>query len=412
VIVIGAGHAGLAMSRHLVSAGIDHVVLERGTVAHSWRTERWDSLRLLTPNWMCRLPGHCYDGSDPDGFMTATEVVAFVDGYRRSFDPPLQLGVTVTDVRATPDGFCVVADDETWTSEAVVVATGASSEPRLPPAAIDIPSRLTQITALEYRRPQDLDSRGGVLVVGASASGVQIADELLEDGPRVTVAVGDHVRLPRSYRDRDIYWWLMAIGQLDERYDAVDDIERARRHASVQLVGATDHRTLDLNRLRERGARLVGRLGRVSGSIAQFSGGLASLVRNADLKQGRLLDRIDEFVATHTLDDDVGPPVRPAATRLDAVPTELDLGEFSTVIWATGYRPTYPWLQPAALDRRGRPAHDGGVTRVPGLYFLGLPFMRRRRSNLIAGAGDDAADVLVHVKAHLARAANSVGVSP
>jgi putative flavoprotein involved in K+ transport len=254
---------------------------------------------------------------------------------------------------------------------------------------------------MRYRSPAQLDATGDVLVVGASASGVQIADELRRSGRRVTLAVGEHVRLPRTYRGRDIYCWLAAIGQLDERYDEVEDIERARRHASVQLVGNPARMPLDLNALSAAGVDLVGRLMRVSGPVAQFSGALASLTANADLKQARLLQRIDDFVTEHGLSGDVTGPDRPEPTRLGAVPTEVDLERFTTVIWATGYRPSYPWLEPAAFDRRGRITHDGGVSPVPGLYVLGLPFLRRRRSNLIAGVGDDAVELLPHLLAYL-----------
>ena len=409
VIVIGAGPAGLAMSHQLMEDGLDHVVLERGDVANSWRTERWDSLRLLTPNWMSRLPGHRYHGDDPDGFMTASEAVAFFDDYRRSFAAPVMTQVAVERVERTSQGFEVTTDGGVWHCDAVVAATGASSEPRIPAIAGELPSRIEQVAALRYRNPRQVMPDGRILVVGASASGIQIADELQRAGREVTIAVGEHVRLPRSYRGRDIYWWLERIGQLDERYDEVDDIERARRHASVQLVGSEDHRTLDLNAVSECGVQLVARLMKVAGRTAQFSGGLANLVANADLKQTRLLDRIDAYVAANVLDDDVGAPVRPAATRLALVPTELDLSAFSTVIWATGYRPSYAWLDSSARDRRGRVAHDGGVADLPGLYLLGLPFMRRRRSNLIGGVGADVVDVAAHLHQYLDAQARTRG---
>jgi putative flavoprotein involved in K+ transport len=401
VVVVGGGPAGLAVSRRLAHVGVDHVVLERGEVVNSWRHERWDSLRLLTPNWMTRLPGHGYDGADPDGFMTAAEAVAFFDGYRQRFDPPLLTHVTVLSARRTETGFAVVTDGGHWECDAVVAATGASSQPRIPPVAADWPRAIEQATALAYRRPSQFGHDGQVLVVGASASGVQIADELRRHGHDVTIAVGEHIRVPRAYRGRDIYWWLDAIGQLDERYDEVDDIDRARRHASVQVVGNDDDRDLDLNALQEGGVRVVGRVMAVAGNRAQCSGGLASLVMNADLKQARLLERIDELIATSDLGDDVGPAIRPAPTRLAGVATELDLRRFSTVVWATGYRPTYDWLDPAAFGRQHSVVHDGGVARLPGLYLMGLPFMRRRRSNLIGGMRFDAADLAAHLRGYL-----------
>ena len=401
VVIVGAGPAGLAMSHHLAGAGVDHVVLERGQVANSWRKERWDSLRLLTPNWMTALPGHCYGGEAPDGFMTAPETVAFLDDYRQSFQPPVLEDVTVESVRPRGAGFEVRAPGARWSCDAVVAATGGSSESRVPPFAGDLPHRLDQLTALDYRRPGQLASDGAVLVVGASASGMQIADELCAAGRDVTIAVGEHIRLPRSYRGRDIYEWLDRIGQLDERWDEVDDIERARRHASVQVVGNDERRDLDLNALRDRGARLVGRLMAIDGTRGLCSGALTNLAKNADLKQVRLLRRIDEFVDEHGLGAAVGPPIEPSPTIVGDPATELDLAAFTTVIWATGYRPRYAWLPAEAFDRRGRVAHDGGVAARPGLYLLGLPFLRRRRSNLISGLGVDAGELGVHLRSHL-----------
>ena len=402
VVVIGAGQAGLAMSHRLSGRGIDHVVLDRGEVANSWRTERWDSLRLLTPNWMSRLPGHRYQGPDPDGFMTKDETVAFLGSYGRSFGAPVRCHVTVERVRARTAGFDVITNQGTWSCDAVVAATGASSEPRLPDVAVDIPSRIDQLTALEYRNPGQL-GRGEVLVVGASASGAQIADELRRSGRDVTVAVGEHVRLPRVYRGRDIHWWMDRIGQLDERYDEVDDIDRARRLPSLQLVGSPERRTLDINALVAAGVGVVGKLMRVSGPKAQCSGAIANLVANADLKQNRLLERIDDFAGEHEIDADLPEATRPEPTDLGAVPTELELRRFETIVWATGYRPGYAWLDRAAFDRRGRIVHDGGVCALPGLYLLGLPFLRRRKSSFIDGVGPDAAELASHLHAYLDR---------
>ncbi len=400
VVVIGAGQAGLAMSHQLTAASIDHVVLERNEVAHSWRTERWDSLRLLTPNWMTRLPGHRYQGDDPDGYMTSADVVEYLDDYQRAFSAPVVSHTAVERVVARAAGFDVHTDHGTWATDAVVVATGACSRPCVPDVAASLPAAIRQLTALEYRRPDQL-GEGGVLVVGASASGAQIADELQRNGRQVTLAVGEHVRLPRTYRGRDIHWWMDAIGQLDERYDEVADIDRARRLASLQLIGSPERRTLDLNALITGGVDVVGKLARIVGQTAQFSGGLANLVANSDLKQNRLLNRIDEFIAETGERCDLDEPWRPTATRLATVPTELSLSRFETVVWATGYRPTYPWLDAAAFDRRQRIIHDGGISAIAGMYFLGLPFMRRRKSSFIDGVGPDATELVLHLRTYL-----------
>lgn len=400
VVVIGAGQAGLAMSQHLSGRGIDHVVLDRGEVANSWRTERWDSLRLLTPNWMSRLPGHTYTGPDPHGFMTKSDTIEFLSSYAVSIDAPILSHVEVNHVTPRAGGFDVATDQGTWSCDAVVAATGASSEPRLPGVAADVPTRIDQLTALQYRCPSQLDG-GEVLVVGASASGAQIADELQRSGRHVTIAVGEHVRLPRSHRGRDIHWWMDAIGQLDERYDDVDDINRARRLPSLQLIGSPEKRTLGINELVSNGTDVVGKFQRLTGGRAQFSGGVEHLVANADLKQNRLLDRCDEFATANGFDDDLPTSTRPDPTKLGAVPTELDLQRFATIVWATGYRPMYGWLDRSAFDRRGRLVHDGGVCEMPGLYLLGVPFLRRRKSSFIDGVGPDAAELASHLHAHL-----------
>ncbi|MGA3147472.1 MAG: NAD(P)-binding domain-containing protein [Acidimicrobiales bacterium] len=401
VVVVGAGPGGLAMSHHLTGAGVDHVLLERGEVAHAWRTERWDSLRLLTPNWMTALPGARYEGDDPDGYMTASETVATLDAYRSSFDPPLRTGIEVEAACHTGTGFEVRTSEGTWRCDALVAATGGSSEPRIPAVASELPPSVQQFPSLSYRRPAQIDDRGRVLVVGASASGVQIADELRRAGRDVAISVGEHIRLPRSYRGCDIYAWLDRIGQLDEGWQEVDDLQRARRHASVQVVGSDDGREVDLHSLQALGVQLVGRLMAIRGTTALCSGGLGSLVANADLKQARLLRRIDEWVDEHGMADLVGPAVEPSPTVLTQVPTELDLAGFTTVIWATGFRPTYRWLDPRAHGRGGRVDHDGGVGSMPGLYLLGLPFLRRRRSNLLAGLGLDAAELGQHLVEYL-----------
>jgi putative flavoprotein involved in K+ transport len=402
VVIVGAGQAGLAMSRHLTDRSIEHLVLERGEVASSWRSERWDSLRLLTPNWMTTLPGQSYIGPDPDGFMRAAEVVEFLDRYRQAIAAPVRTGVTVESIAVSTTGFEVRAGDASWSAAAVVVASGASSDPHVPAVAAHLPSRLVQVTAKEYRNPGQLDAPGRVLVVGASASGVQIADELRRAGREVTIAVGEHIRVPRRYRGIDIYRWLDLIGQLRERYDEVDDLDRARRHASLQLVGDDAGRRLDLDTLRRAGVEVAGKLMACSGTTAKCSGGLPSLVANADLKCERLLARIDEHVEQHDLTSVVGPPDGPPRTSIGDPPTELDLRTFGTVVWATGYRPAFPFLPEAAFDVRHRPAHDGGVGRLPGLYFLGLTFLRRRSSNLLAGVGADAGDLAALVVDHLA----------
>jgi putative flavoprotein involved in K+ transport len=407
-VIIGAGHAGLAMSRRLTDRSIDHVVLERGEVANSWRTERWDSLRLLTPNWQTRLPGRRYDGDDPNGFMSMPEVVSFIDAYARALDAPVQTRTTVARLSARGDGdgdgYEVVTDRGVWTCDSVVLASGAANVANVPALWAAVPPAIRQVTPMTYRSPDDLDERG-VLVVGASATGVQLADEFRRTGRSVTLAVGEHVRLPRTYRGRDVCWWMDAAGVFGERHDEMDDLVRARHLPSPQLIGTPEHRSIDLNALSDRGVRIVGRLSGVTDGVAQFSGALANVCRLADLKMNRLLDRFDEWARVERPGGVDALPERFEPTRVPPVPTlELDLrrGDIGTIVWATGYRPDHSWVDLPVFDRKQRIRHDGGVVRdAPGVYLLGATLLRRRSSSFIHGAEADTDDLAEHLHRNL-----------
>jgi putative flavoprotein involved in K+ transport len=397
-VVIGGGHAGLAMSRRLTERSIDHVVLERGEVANSWRTERWPSLRLLTPNWQTRLPGFEYEGAEPDAFMSAGDVAELLAKYSAGIGAPVQPATTVRSVRASSAGYEVRTDDGSWTAPTVVVATGACNVATIPVDITGLPSTFKTLTPMAYRGADRLPD-AGVLVVGASATGVQLADEIHRSGRPVTLAVGEHVRLPRVYRGRDIFWWMDAAGVLDERYDEVDDLVRARHVPSPQLIGTAASATLDLNQLTDRGVRIVGRLGRIADGKAQFAGSLANVCALADLKMNRLLSRFDEWACERGVADAFDPPHRFEPTRVDARPAiSINLDAISTIIFATGYRADYSWLDVPVLDRKRQIRHDGGVvTDAPGMYVVGLPFLRRRRSSFIHGASSDTADLGAHL---------------
>ena len=402
-VVIGAGQAGLAMSWWLARRSIDHVVLERGEVANSWKTERWDSLTLLTPNWQSRLPGYGYEGGDPDGFRTMPETIGFIQGYAEMMSAPVRTHTRVGSVRCHGDGYEVVTNRGNWLCETVVLATGACNTPVVPAVADAVPSAIATLTPMGYRNPDQIEE-GGVLVVGASASGVQIAEEIQRSGRPVTLAVGEHVRVPRVYRGKDIKWWMDASGVLDQRYDEVDDVVRARNVPSLQLAGYADRRTIDLNSLTGIGAKLVGRLAGIKDGKAQFSGSLRNVCALADLKMNRLLDTIDDWSREHGRDDEVAPPHRFETTAVEESPPlllDLTRGRIKTIIWATGFRPDFSWLDVPVLDRKGSIRHDGGVVEAPGLYLLGMPFLRRRKSSLIDGVGDDARDLSAHLASYL-----------
>jgi putative flavoprotein involved in K+ transport len=403
-LVIGGGQAGLAMSRCLSDLGLDHVVLERGRIGERWRTERWDSLRLLTPNWQSRLPGFRYLGPDPHGYMTAAEVVGYFEQYARSFRAPVEGGTSVHAVAEALGGYRVTTDRGTWAARAVVVATGYCDVAAMPAVAGRMASGVRQIVPAEYRRPQDLDE-GGVLVVGASATGVQIADELLSAGREVTIAAGHHTRIPRCYRGYDIMWWLDRSGLLDMAADDVYDIEISRRQPSFQLVGRPDHRSIDLATMRARGARVVGRVTGAEGERVWFDDDLVATTAASDAKLAMLLKRLDDFAAASRQKGWFGDPepFRPIWPEFTEAPLTMDLRaeRIATVVWATGYRRRYPWLQVPVLNERGDIAHRGGFTAAPGLYVLGMQFQRRRNSNFIDGVGKDARVLAAALAAHL-----------
>jgi putative flavoprotein involved in K+ transport len=397
VVVIGAGHAGLAVSRMLAERSIEHVVLERGDVANSWRRERWDSLRLLTPNSQSRLPGYRYQGDEPDGFMTMPEVVEFIGGFAAAIDAPVRAHTEVTSVRPVDGGYRVVTSHGELECRSLVIASGACNVPVVPALRDAVPAPIACVTPFDYRNPQNLPD-GGVLVVGASATGVQLADEIRRSGRRVVLSVGEHVRLPRTYRGRDVLWWMEASGIWNQRYDEIDDVERARKLPSPQLVGSPERATLDLNTLSAAGVEILGRLAAVRDGRALFSGGLLNQFALADLKMNRLLESFDEWALR--ADVEALPPERFEPTRApSAQRLHLDLasGEIRSIVWATGFRPDYRWLDVPVLDRKGRLQHDGGVVAAPRLYAIGLPVLRRRKSTFIHGAEDDAREVVEHL---------------
>jgi putative flavoprotein involved in K+ transport len=373
-------------------------------VANSWRRERWDSLRLLTPNWLSRLPGHPYEGPDPDGYMTMGEVVEFIEHFAVATRAPVRTGTNVTSVRLVDDGYHVSTSQGDLTCRAVVLAGGACNVATVPGFAAEVPASVEQLTPLDYRGPDQLPD-GGVLVVGASATGVQLAAELQRSGRQVVLSVGEHVRLPRVYRRRDVLWWMHVSGVWDQRYDEVDDLTRARRLPSPQLVGTPERTTLDLNALTALGVELVGRWAAVRDGAALFSGGLRNVCSLADLKMKRLLAAFDDWARATGREGELGPPEDLAPTTVpDSTRLRLDLtgGEVGSIVWATGFRPDYGWLDVPVVDEKGRLRHEGGVLDPPGLYALGLPMLRRRRSSFINGIEDDARAVTDHLVSGLA----------
>ena len=390
-VVIGGGQAGLAASRELTARGVEHIVLERGRVGERWRSERWDSLHLLTPRWMARLPGWSYRGPDPDGFMSRAEVVSYLEGYAASFPAPILAGVTVTRVRRAAGFFVVETDHGTFQAAAVIVATGQCDRPFVPPLAAQLAGDVEQVVPTGYRNPDQL-RHGGVLVVGASATGIQLASEIHASGRPVTLAVGRHVRLPRTYRGRDIFRWLDEMGSLHRRAEHVTDLDAARAAPSLQLVGTPERRSVDLAELQEAGVRVMGRVEGVDRHRVGFAGDLADTVRTAHAQLERRLRRIDAYIEATGQSGAAPAGDPPVEVPVPVVERTIDLraAGIRTVVWATGYRRRYPWLRVPVLDGRGEIRHQGGETAQPDLYVLGLNFLRRRNSSFLDGVGADA----------------------
>ena len=335
--------------------------------------------------------------------MDVREVIEFISRFARVSEAPVRTQTTVTSVRAGNSGYQVLTEQGELQCRAVVVASGGCNLPVTPALRGAVPEGIAHFTTFDYRNAGNLPE-GGVLVVGASATGVQLAEEIHRSGRPVTLSVGEHVRLPRMYRGRDVLWWMDAAGVWNQRYDEIDDLTRARRLPSPQLVGTPARTTLDLNALTSIGVEIVGRLATVRDGRALFSGGLRNQFALADLKMNRLLDTFDEWAGTRS-DLDIGPPERfdetqvPASSRLWL---DLRSGEIRSIVWATGFRPDYSWLHVPVLDEKGYLRHDGGVVESPGMYVLGLPVLRRRKSSFIYGAEDDARDVIGHLSNFIA----------
>ncbi|MDZ5662712.1 NAD(P)-binding domain-containing protein [Nocardioides sp. zg-1308] len=409
-VVIGAGHAGLAVSKLLTDACREHVVLDRGRIGNRWRTERWDSLHLLTPSWMTRLPGWGYRGPDPDGYLSVGSFIGYLEAYAASFDAPVVDGATVHEVSAATGEpaarrYRVVTSRGTWHTRHVVIATGPHGTPYVPAglAGLDT-ARVDLVTSNNYRNPSRLGS-GGVLVVGASASGVQIADELNRAGREVTLAVGTHTRMPRRHRGLDIFWWLENTGRLARTIDEMDDPVAARAETSLQLVGRDDRvratEDLDLGRLQEHGVRLVGRLDAVEGCTARFRSDLAANVAAADATLAELLESFDRFVERVGLGGQLWDGPRPRPVAIGPARTRVDLRAegIGTVLLAAGYRQHHPWLRLPITDADGTVRQRRGVTPAEGVYVVGQRFQHRRDSGQIDGARHDARAVVDHLLA-------------
>ena len=397
-LVIGGGQAGLAMSHHLKQRALPHLVLERGRIGERWRSERWDGLKFQFPNWSVRLPDFPFPHEDPDGFADLGAIVDFIDAYAAFVAPPIRCGVNVTGLsRDDPGGFVAETPNGAIAARNVVVATGPYQRALLPDLLRDEPD-LFQVHASRYTNPQQLPA-GAVLVVGAGASGAQIAEELLRAGRLVFLSIGQHTRLPRRYRGHDLIWWFEQLGLFDKR-----PWERGPVRVYPAITGAYGGHTIDFRRFAEEGITLVGRVVAARGRVLEIGPGLGKSLAEADLYYVTFLEMADEYARNRGLDL----PEDPAAHARLLDPPEvfyptrrLDLRAegINTIIWATGYGVDFGWIDIPVFDRHGAPVQRGGVTAVSGLYFLGLQWMSRMASSFMSGVGDDAAFLADHIAA-------------
>jgi putative flavoprotein involved in K+ transport len=393
-VVIGAGQAGLATSRWLSLNGISHVVLERGRVGNSWRTQRWESFCLNTPNAINTLPGDRYRGDDPWGFGTLNELITYLDDYGRRHDLPILEGIEVTAVHSVDDGFEVEAGGELRRCRNVVLCSGDQNNPQIPELAAQLPAGIEQMHAADYRRP-DLLPDGAVLVVGGGQSGVQIVEDLLEAGRTVYLCTSAVGRVPRRYRGEDILVWFQRIGLSDQRRQ---DLESPDEIYSKQPLSSGTHggHTVSLQQLARDGVTLLGRLEGVEGRTLHFAADLEANVAAGDALSARLTGVIDRYIAQSGIEappdepDPIHAPFDGIAEMATLRELELDEARISSVIFTTGFGPGFGYLDPALLDERGRPRHLDGVCEAPGLYCVGMLWLRRRVSGVLTGVDADA----------------------
>jgi len=391
VVVIGGGQAGLATSYCLTKRGIDHVVLERHRVGYEWRVRRWDSFCLVTPNWQCRLPGFPYSGSDPKGFMVKDEIIRYIEDYVRSFDPPVLEGASVTQLRASPTGgFDLSSNVGDCHADQVVIATGGYHIPEIPRMGERLPERVVQLHSSAYRNPQSLPD-GEVLVVGTGQSGCQIAEDLHLAGRRVHLCVGSAPRTARRYRGRDVVEWLEDLGYYSLSVDQHPLKEKVRAKSNHYVTGRDGGRDIDLRLRAREGMQLHGRLINIRGERLELAADLKQNLDQADAVAESIKTTIDNMISERGIDAPVEARYVPLwEPRAEALSLDLAASGVTSVIWATGYRADYRWVEIPIFDGRGYPVHHRGITSAPGLFFVGLPWQHTWGSGRFSGVAADA----------------------
>ncbi|MBD1804797.1 MSMEG_0569 family flavin-dependent oxidoreductase [Microcoleus sp. FACHB-SPT15] len=392
VIIVGGGQAGLSMSYCLKERGFDHIVFEKNRIGHSWRSKRWDSFCLVTPNWQCKLPGYHYPGGDPNGFMQKDEIVKYIEHYAKSFDPPVKEGVEVSKVRKSrsQDVFELTTSIGDYTADQVVIAAGSYHIPKIPKIAERLPEHIVQIHSSEYKNPQSLPDKS-VLVVGTGQSGCQIAEDLHLAGKQVYLCVGSAPRSPRRYRGKDVVDWLDQMGYYDLSIDEHPQKEKARTNTNHYVTGRDGGREIDLRQFSLEGMQLYGRLKTISSSHLEFWDDLKQNLDRADVVANNIKKSIDAFIEKNQIDAPTEPPYKPVWEPEEAVlKLDYEKANIGAVVWSTGYQPDFSWIEVPVFDGKGYPGHDRGVTGVQGLYFLGLPWLYTWGSGRFSGIARDA----------------------
>lgn len=391
VVVVGGGQAGLSVSHYLKQQGIEHIVLEKNFVAHSWAKDRWDTFCLVTPNWQCRLPDFPYAGDDPNGFMLKDQIVEYVQAFALKTRPPVVEGVSVNHVSRQKSGDLLVSTSAgDFHTRHVIVATGGYDLPIIPAYAERLPKSILQIHSVDYRNPEQLPE-GEVLVVGTGQSGVQLMEDLHLAGRKVHLCVGPAPRSPRVYRGRESTAWLMDMGVYELTVDRHPLGDKARERTNHYMTGRDGGHEIDLRKFALEGVKLYGSMADIEGSTLRFLPDLEKNLDDADEVYVGIRRDIDRYIAAQGIDAPVEPDfVKVWRPEQEVLALDAELAGITTIIWAIGFRPDYRWIELPAFDGRGHPKYERGVSPVPGLYFLGLPWLNTWGSGRFLGIADDA----------------------
>lgn len=401
VAIVGGGQAGLSISYCLKERGFDHIVFEKNKIGYSWRTKRWDSFCLVTPNWQCRLPGYPYPGSDPNGFMQKDDIVRYIESYAASFAPPVKEGVEVTRVRWSEDEgvFELTTSIGNYTADQVVVASGSYHLPKIPKIAERLPENIVQVHSSAYKNPESLPDKG-VLVVGTGQSGCQIAEDLHLAGKQVHLCVGGAPRSPRRYRGKDVVDWLDQMGYYDLSIDEHPQKEKVRAKANHYVTGRDGGREIDLRQFALEGMRLYGRLKTIGSTQLEFQGDLRQNLDQADAVAESIKASIDGFIEKHQIEAPTEPPYTPVwQPETEVLTLDYEQANIGAVIWCTGYQSDFSWIEVPVFDGKGYPGHERGVTGVRGFYFLGLPWLYTWGSGRFSGIARDASYLADYIAA-------------